>query len=104
MLTNNKMKTCTHCNKEKPDDDFPNSVNGGKEGRCKQCKYASVRETKRRSKLGLTKPKSRIKPVSEVEIQPFDPDLEDMRHVQNLVEQFGIEGVKAKIRLEAFAT
>lgn len=99
-------KICIDCKKEKPTDDFHQSASytGGIASRCKLCRRAINRDYKRRAKLGQVQRRPQGKKASQVHIEPFDPELEGRRHVQNLIAQFGEEGAKAKIKLEAFAT
>lgn len=101
-----KTKTCSTCKIEKPLDAFGknNSTPDRKEGRCKACKNESTRRWKLRVKQGLITPKPRPDVALNIDITPFDPELEARRHVENLIAQYGVEGAKAKIKLEAFAT
>lgn len=99
-------QTCILCHEEKPITEFHGSEchSSGIDTRCKTCKNAITRDYKRRKKLGLVQARTPMKKPSEVHVEPFDPELEERRHVQNLIAQFGEDGAKAKIKLEAFAT
>lgn len=99
-------KICTKCKVRKPARDYPKSATSqdGTENRCKKCKTQYQRQWRANNANRPTTPRRRIKPESEVDAQPFDPELEQRRHVKNLVAQFGIEGAKVKIKLEAFAS
>lgn len=99
-------KLCTKCNTVKPLTDYPKAVTNtdGHDNRCKACKSRLSQYYKQRREQGLSKPARRIKPVRDVQAVPFDPDLEAHRHLKNLINQFGIEGAKVKIKLERLAT
>ncbi len=101
-----QKKICIHCDQEKDISQFANSEchTSGKDNRCRDCRNAINREHRRRKRLGLVTPRQRIKRASQVKLEPFDEDLEARRRIQNLIKQFGHEGAKAKIKLEAFAT
>lgn len=99
-------KTCTHCGKAKPIDAFMKTQHNkqGREARCRDCKNEANRKYRMRLKFGVITSTPRTNPELHVDDSPFDPELEARRHVENLIAQYGIEGAKAKIKLEAFAT
>lgn len=86
-----KTKTCSACELEKPLSDFHNQAGNpdGKHPRCKRCAmYGPPVE------LGK----------HHIDADPFDPDLEATRRVQQLVARYGREEAITKIKLERFAS
>lgn len=101
-----KTKTCILCHQVKPMDLFPKADTNtdGHDNRCRTCRNELAKHYKARRKQGLTQPANRMKHPRDVHIEPFDPELETKRHLQNLIGQYGHEDAVIKIKLERFAT